>query len=100
MPGTFGELVHEARVARGMSLRELGEALGGLSAPYIHDVEHGRRRLVPSRWAALISALPGLSVRALAEAAVAAGPVELDPAMLTAEQRAHLVEALERQVAA
>ncbi len=68
--------------------------MGGLSAPYLHDVEHDRRRIVPSRWAALCAALPTLDARALAVAAVASGPVEIDARDLTPEQRDRLVDAL------
>jgi transcriptional regulator with XRE-family HTH domain len=99
MPETFGGLVRSARKAAGLSLRALGEHLGGLSAPFIHDVEHDRRRLGTKHWGALCAALPGLTVRALAEAALAAGPIEVDARDLTAEQRARLVEALEAQAA-
>jgi len=94
MPGTLGELVSAARSAAGLTLRALGDRLG-VSAPYLHDVEHGRRRLPPARWAALVEALPTLTVRQLAEAAIASGPVEIDARSLPPEQRAHMVQALE-----
>lgn len=68
--------------------------MGGLSAPYLHDVEHDRRRIVPARWAALIAALPALNIRALAVAALSSGPVEIDARDITDEQRARLVDAL------
>ena len=91
--------MRDARSSAGLSLRALGEALGGLTAPYLHDVEHDRRRLALKHWQALCVALPGLSVRALAEAAFAAGPVEIDARDLTDAQRARLVDALEAQAA-
>lgn len=99
MTETFGAILRRHREAAGLSLRALGGRLGGLSVPYLHDVEHGRRRMVPARWRALCDALPGLTVRALAEAALRAGPVELDASALTDEQRARLVEALEHAAA-
>lgn len=99
MTGTFGEVVRAARDAAGMSLRALGAAMGGLSAPYLHDVEHDRRRLAPAHWRALVAALPALTIRDLAEAAVRSGPVQIDGRELTARQRAGVVEALERAAA-
>jgi hypothetical protein len=96
MAQTFGFMVSEARARAGLSLRALGKAMGGLSAPYLHDVEHGRRKLSPVRWPALVAALPTLTVRALAEAAVLEGPVEIDARDLTPGQRARIVDALEQ----
>ena len=84
-----------ARRAAGLTLRGLGERMGGLSAPYLHDIEHDRRRLPAARWPALVAALPTLTVRGLAEVTLAAGPVEIDARELTPEQRARLVDALE-----
>lgn len=94
---TMGAMIATARKAQGMTYRALAEALGGLSAPYVYDVEHDRRRLAPSRWAALIRALPSLSIRSLAEAALASGPVEIDASSLTQDQRKTLVDALVAQ---
>ena len=94
MTETLGKLVQDARAAAGLSLRQVAGHMG-VSVPYLHDVEHGRRRVVPARWAALVAILPGLSLRALAEAAVASGPVELDARDLTHEQRTKIVDALE-----
>jgi transcriptional regulator with XRE-family HTH domain len=36
------ERVRNLRLARGYSARELAERAGGISAPYISDIEHGR----------------------------------------------------------
>ena len=43
---TFGQVIREAREAKGMTLRALARALE-VSAPFLSDVEHDRRR--PSR---------------------------------------------------
>jgi len=99
MPDTFGSLVRAARHSAGISLRAVGERLG-VSVPFLHDVEHDRRRLAVKHWAALVEALPTLTVRVLAESAFAAGPVEIDARELTKAQRARLVEALEAQARA
>lgn len=72
----------------------------GLSIPYLHDAEHNRRRIVPARWPALVSALPTLTIRALAEASFAAGPVTIDASLLTHTQRSALVAALAQQAEA
>lgn len=66
----------------------------GLSTPYLHDVEHDKRRLVTGRWPALVAAIPGLDLRRLCEESIDAGPVEIDPAMLSASQREILVGVL------
>lgn len=43
-PGScpLGEAIRRARVAKGMSLRALAERIG-VSAPFLSDLEHGRR---------------------------------------------------------
>jgi len=38
----FGDLLNQWRVAKGLTLREVGEAVG-VSAIYICDIEHGNR---------------------------------------------------------
>ena len=46
----FGELIRKARQKKGISLRSLGDLLG-YSAPYLSDVENGRRNPFPEdRW--------------------------------------------------
>lgn len=50
----FGERVRELREAKKMTLRALAKALG-VSAPFVSDVEHGRR--MPSdvaKWASVL----------------------------------------------
>ena len=49
-----GDEVRRLREAKGLTLRGLGAKVG-LSAPYLSDVEHGRRRL--SKLAAVSEAL-------------------------------------------
>lgn len=93
MQKTMGEIIAAARASEGMPLRTLGAALG-VSAPYLHDVEHDRRRLAVVRWAALLRALPSLNLTTLAEASLATGPVEIDASALTREQRKALVAAI------
>lgn len=90
---TPGSIIRAAREAADLSLAGLAAAIG-VSAPYIHDLEHDRRRLVAARWGALRKALPELNVRWFVEATIATGPVEVDPSTLTLEHRAALVDAL------
>jgi len=66
----------------------------GLSAPYLWEVEHDRRRLAVSRWGKLIKALPTLDILTLAERSIESGPVEIDPTSLTPNQREALVAVL------
>lgn len=40
---SFGNAVRDARKAKGISLRTLAETLG-YSAPFVSDVEHGKRK--------------------------------------------------------
>jgi transcriptional regulator with XRE-family HTH domain len=40
--GSFGELIAETRKKKGMSQKELAVSVG-VSAPYLNDIEHGRR---------------------------------------------------------
>jgi len=40
---TFGERIRELRDKQDLSLRELGEKLGGKSAAFLSDIELGRR---------------------------------------------------------
>ncbi len=99
MSETVGRLVARARKAAGLSLRGLGERVG-LSIPFLHDAEHGRRRIPPARWPAFVAALPTLTIRDFAEAALSTGPVEIDASLLTKGQRAALIDALASQATA
>jgi transcriptional regulator with XRE-family HTH domain len=40
----FGEKVHTLRTYRGMTVRELAQALGYTAHSYVGDVENGKRR--------------------------------------------------------
>lgn len=54
---TFGAYLRAARTDAGLSLRALAARVG-VSAPYLHDVEAGRRGPVAvARWPALAKAL-------------------------------------------
>jgi transcriptional regulator with XRE-family HTH domain len=53
---THGVVVREAREAQGKTLRQLAKATG-LSAPFLSDVEHGRRRLTGDTLAKVAKAL-------------------------------------------
>jgi len=99
MPETIGRYIARARKAAGLTLRAVAEKMG-VSVPFLHDVENDRRKMTSARWAALAAALPGVTVRGLAEAAFASGPVEVDARILTPSQRAALVDALAQEVEA
>ena len=53
---TFGEHLRARRLALGLTLREVA-AIIGVSAPYIHDVEMGSRKLALARYSAMAEAL-------------------------------------------
>jgi transcriptional regulator with XRE-family HTH domain len=46
---TFGQHLRAQRLTLGLTLREVAE-LVGVSAPYIHDLEMGRRNLAAARY--------------------------------------------------
>lgn len=48
IPENFPQLVKSARIARGLSLREMGE-LVGLNGPNVHQLEKGERNFSYSR---------------------------------------------------
>jgi transcriptional regulator with XRE-family HTH domain len=98
MAETIGALIRRARTEAGLSRKEVAAAVG-FSAPFLLDVESDRRRLVTGHWSALVRAVPSLSLRALAHAALATGPVEVDASDLAPEQRSHLARELERAAA-
>lgn len=80
-------------------MRSVGDSLG-VSAPYLHDVEHNRRRLPLRRWGALVAAIPTLSISSLAAAFVLIGRIDVDASMLTEYQRDVLASALEAEARA
>jgi len=113
---TFGELVGAAKARARLSFADLSEALSergvDLSTQFLHDVVLDRRPLPPrvaaqgrragrraeeGYWTALCAVLPGLTVRALAEARARTGTVRLDARQLTEEQRATVADALVRE---
>jgi transcriptional regulator with XRE-family HTH domain len=98
-PVTVGVALATARKAAGLSLRRLGEQVG-LSVPFLHDVEHDRRPLAPAHWPGIVAACPSLTLRALAEASIAKGPIRIDARLLTPEQRSAIVDALTQEAAA
>lgn len=49
--GTLGEAIYWLRNDRRVTLRQLGRAMG-VSAPFLSDVEHGRRQLSDANLAA------------------------------------------------
>lgn len=96
---TIGQLIRERRTAAGLTLRVVAASVG-LSVPYLSDVELGHRVPVVGRWLAFSRAIPGLSVKDMATAAVATGPVEIDARDFRASQRDPIVAALVRMAEA
>lgn len=58
-----GERIRKTREQQSVTLRALARVLG-VSAPFLSDVEHGRRRLTPERVVATAKAL-GIDAREL-----------------------------------
>jgi transcriptional regulator with XRE-family HTH domain len=87
---SVGKLIRQARNDAHLSGAAVAKAMG-LSTPYLHDIEHDRRRLVSTRWPSLLAAIPGLDARALCEKSVDAGNVEIDPSLLAPAQREILI---------
>jgi len=56
-----GAYIRNTRGAAKMSLRELARRLD-VSAPFLSDVEHGRRFLGKQHWPALRKAIPAISI--------------------------------------
>lgn len=54
-----GAYIRQTRDAAKMTLRELARRLD-VSAPFLSDVEHGRRMLGKQHWLALMKALPAI----------------------------------------
>lgn len=52
----LGEKIRELRIAKGITLRGLARAIG-VSAPFLSDVEHGRRRPTEDRLDAMANVL-------------------------------------------
>jgi transcriptional regulator with XRE-family HTH domain len=60
----FGEKVHALRTHRGMTVRELAQALGYTAHSYVGDVENGKRR-PPADFVLKVALLFGVSTDAL-----------------------------------
>src|SRR5579872_614189 len=77
-PNRFGDYVRHARVANGLSLREVADAVG-ISHVYLGEVERGvRGPLMESHWDALIAAIRGLTRTELQHAAEVSRALRLD----------------------
>lgn len=73
----FGRYLREQRIAAKKSLRAVAE-LVGVTHVYLGEVERGvRGPLKRERWAALIAAVPGITVEGLERAAATTRPVRL-----------------------
>lgn len=101
---TVAALVADARRAAGLSLTGAVAALSArgltLAKQHLCDIEHGRRRLLPAHWKAFCAVLPTLALGALARAAVAEGPVEVDGRRLSDTHRWVLAGILARSIEA
>lgn len=87
-PMTLGEAIYTARNEKGITLRGLATAVG-VSAPFLSDVEHGRRRPSEERLTAIAKAL-GTSPQDLQDMALtreAAHALENDPELLALVRR-------------
>jgi Helix-turn-helix domain len=74
----FGNYVRERRVAAGLSLREVAEAVG-ISHVFLGEVERGvRGPLRPQHWNALVRKIPGMARDELARLAALSRPLEID----------------------
>jgi len=85
---TLGEAIYAARNERGMTLRALANAVG-VSAPFMSDVEHGRRRPSEERLNAIAKALE-MSAQDLQDVTLtreAAHALENDPELLALVRR-------------
>ena len=80
---TLGEAIYHARQERGITLRQLARTVG-ISAPFMSDVEHGRRKPSEERLAAIAKALH-MSAQKLQDMTLtreAANALENDPELL------------------
>lgn len=77
-PTQFGSYLRGARVASGLSLREVAAALK-ISHVYLGEVERGvRGPLRPEHWDALLKAIPELTRAELERRAAASRPFAMD----------------------
>ena len=77
-PTLFGKKLHEARLAQGLSLRDLALVLG-VSHVYLGEVERGlKSRLADEHWDKLLKALPEVTREELDEWAERSTILKLD----------------------
>jgi len=93
----FGDYIQSHRVAAELSLRAVA-AVMGLSHVFLGEVERGRKTLPESRWAALVRAIPSLSLKGLREAAAADLKAQGSLQMTTFDYK-NLNDALARRIA-
>ncbi|MCB9761506.1 MAG: helix-turn-helix domain-containing protein [Alphaproteobacteria bacterium] len=85
-PSPFGLYLRARRLAAGLSLRRVAEAIG-VSHVFLGEVERGRVRVLPSRhWDALIAAVPGVDRAELARLADHSVPLSVDPLEMSAHE--------------
>lgn len=74
----FGRYLRTMRNAADLSLRDVAEALGGISHVYLGEVERGvRPPMKPEWWPKLAKAIPKVTVEELANRASESKPVQL-----------------------
>ena len=86
---TLGEAIYHARQERGITLRALARTIG-VSAPFMSDVEHGRRKPSEDRLAEIAKVLH-VSAQELQDMTLtreAANALENDPELLALVRRA------------
>ncbi len=96
---TIGQYVLRIRRDANMSAAAVARALG-VSSAYVCDLEADRRALSPTRWHAFVAAFPGATVRGLALASLATGPVTIDVSESPPERLHAAADALASAVAA
>lgn len=93
----FGSYVRSMRMRAGISLRQLARTLG-ISAVYLGEVERGVRATMPrERWAALVSAVPALTLEGLERSAAKTAPLQLDLTEAPVQYR-NIAHALARRI--
>lgn len=91
---SLGKLVMASREEAGLTLRQVAKAIG-ISIPFLHDVEHGRRPLAVGWWTRFVAAIPGLTLKDMAEARISgAVRVEIRVDELTKAQRVAVISRL------
>jgi transcriptional regulator with XRE-family HTH domain len=83
---TLGEAIREVRLAKGLTLRQLAKKLG-VSAPFLSDVEHDRRRPARDRFPKLAKIL-GVDLEYLTQS----DPRTLEERVANLEHRVKMLE--------